>query len=554
MTLKHLVALVFGLFVTVSVVPAQTKPAKESQADQLRANQLRALREHVLSRTLESIKRMDEAGLRLSARNQILTYLTSEKRPSDEKQALATQIAREGLEDLRAHGDEIAPFMRGYLANDLRSWIEKHRPKLTEDFEKAIKEQTKIEASQQIGSLFALEGGDVLAARRIRQELEERGAWNGLYFWLDELMKRKSKEFEPLASDIVARARQGQVSFETLFWISNIYLRPQTSGALRNSFLAMVVGRTQPVNFVTEPAPQMAYDLLTEILPSIRRSLPELYDQALTQHVAMRAAFTERQVADDARLKRFKESANPIEDLISEADSVKSKTERNELLFQAAQLALDKKKFELCLDTLGKVDVSVAAADPDSWQRSIDQILKKLVRAVLADKHAELADKAAARVGSPLTRVEALNLIMRYHVKANEKSEAQRLLTEASKAAASASNETHKAKAFFLLSVTAEQVDPTKQPELLLAGVNALNNLTAPDVSTRDKTIYQQYVQRLDNAGYELTKGFTVLTKQDENSALALVEKLQKRDLKTFALIGILQGLDGLLLDSVAAN
>ncbi|HXQ69097.1 MAG TPA: hypothetical protein VN844_01305, partial [Pyrinomonadaceae bacterium] len=198
-----------------------------------------------------------------------------------------------------------------------------------------------------------------------------------------------------------------------------------------------------------------------------------------------------------------------------------------------------------CLDTLDKVDVNVTS-DPDPWQRSIDQILKNLVRSVLTAKRAELAERAAARIGSSLTRVEALNLIMRYWVKANDKAEVQRLLTEASKAAATGSDDAQKAKAFFLLSITCDQVDSSRKPDLLLSGINALNNLAAPDVGARDKTIYHNYVQRLDNSGYELTKAFNGLTKQDENSTLALVERLQKRDLRTFALIGILLGLDQL--------
>ena len=83
--------------------------------------------------------------------------------------------------------------------------------------------------------------------------------------------------------------------------------------------------------------------------------------------------------------------------------------------------------------------------------------------------------------------------------------------------------------------------------EQLSSAIKALNNLSKPDANARDKTIYQSYVQRLDNTGYELTKGFKGLTKQDENGALALVEKLQKPDLRTFALIGILLGLNELL-------
>lgn len=549
MTIKHIAKVCLGLLVTVSLVSGQT--VTRTKTDELRENQLRVLREHVLARTLESIKKMDETGLRLSARNQILTYLTSEKAPSDEKQVLATQIARDGLEDLRDHSGEVAPFMLSYLASNLGSWIQKHRPNLTDEFEKAIKTNAKIDASQRIRSLLELEHGDVLAAARIRQVLEEQGALNGLYFWLDELMRRKSKEFEPLASDIVARAERGQVSFETLFWIGGIYLRPQTADALRNRFLLMVVTRTQPANFIVEPAPQMAYDLLTEILPFVQRSLPQMYDRALNQHVAMRAALTERQKAGEARIKRFKESASPVEDLISEADAAKSKTERNELLLQAAQLALEKKRFDLCLDVLGRVDVNVAAPDPDLWQRSIDQIVKNFVRIVLADKRAEQAENAAARAGSSLAKVEALNAIMRYYAKANEKTEAQRLLAEAAKVAASVPNETQKAKSFFLLSINCDQVDSTKQADLLLSGINALNTFAKPEAGGRDKTSYQDYVQRLDNSGYELTKGFNGLTKQDENSALALVEKLQKRDLRTFALIGVLLGLNHLLEPAV---
>ena len=70
-------------------------------------------------------------------------------------------------------------------------------------------------------------------------------------------------------------------------------------------------------------------------------------------------------------------------------------------------------------------------------------------------------------------------------------------------------------------------------------------------MNARDKTIYQSFAQRLDNVGYDLSRGFKSLTKHDENDALALVEKLQRPDLRTFALIGILNGLDGLLTEQV---
>lgn len=527
-----------------------TPENRRSEADEMREHQLRVFRENVLTRALDSLKKMDEAGLRVSARNQLLTYLSSDKNPSDEKQALATRIAREAMADLRDHNEEITPFMFGYLSHDLGSWIQKYRPNLIEEFEKTSKSTAKIDASQHIRSLFELEGGDVLAARRIRQELEEHGALNGLNFWLDELMKRNSKELEPVASDIITRASLGQISFDTLFWVSDIYLRPQMSSVLRNRFLATVVTRTQPANFVADPAPQVAFNLLTKLLPFIQQSTPELYDHALNHSFAIRASLSERQLADEARVKRLKESVNPIEDLKSEAEAAKTKPERNDLLLEAAQLALEKKKLDLCLDILDDVDVKVAAADPSSWQRSIDQILKNLVRAGLTARLADLAERSATRISSTLLRVEALNLIMRYYTKLNDMVAAQRLLLEASKVAGSGVDNPDKAKAFLLLSVSCEQVDGSKKTDLLLSAIRALNNLSRPDMDGRDKNFYQTYVQNIDNAGYELSKGFKGLTNQDENGALGLVEKLQKPDLRTFALIGILLGLDGLLTET----
>jgi len=560
--MKLLANVCIVLLIACSAILAQTqktpptKPAvgpavenRRSKVDEMREYKLRVFREHVLARALDSIKKIDEAGLRVSARNQILTYLTSDKNPSDEKQALASQIARDALTDLREHNEEITPFMLSYLSSDLVSWIQKHRPNLLGDFEKTINAIPKVDASLRIRSLFDLEGGDILAAKQIRQELEQHGSLSGLNFWLDELMTRKSKEFEPLASDVIARAGEGQISFETLFWISDVYLRPQTSSNLRNRFLASVVARTHPANFVTEPPPKLAYDLLTQILPVIKQSTPELYEQALNNSFAMRSSLNESQLASEARTKRLNESVDPIGDLKSEAESAKTKTERNTLLLGAAEMALEKKKLDLCLDILSDVDVNVAAADPFLLQYSIDRILKLLVRAGLTAKLTDVAEKGAARIGSSLTRVEALNLIMRHYMKANDKEAAQRILIEASKVAGSSPDNWDKAKAFFLLSVTCDQVDGSRKADLLLSGLKALNNISESDMNARDKALYQSFAQRLDNLGYELSKGFKSLTKQDENASLALVEKLQKPDLRTFALIGILTGLDGLLTE-----
>lgn len=524
-----------------------TSKSSRPEPEDLREHQLRVFRDHILSRTLDSIKKMDEAALRLSARNQILTYLSEKKPALGETKQLCNQIALDSLADLSSHGAEILPFMANYLSNDLGAWIQKYQPELTEKFQNAVKANRNIGESLRIRPLFDLKDGDVLAAQRIRQMLERQEALDGLFFWLDELMSRNSKELEPLMSEIVTRAKLGQVSFDTLFWVSEIYLRSRIPVGLRNRFVEMVVARTQPAHFVAEPAPQSAYDLLMKILPFVQQISPELYDQALNQSFAIRASLSENQLANEARTKRLRESINPIEDLVSEAESAKSKAHRNDLLATAAQLALDKQKFALCLDILAKIDLDVSASSPDFWRDWKSQFLRGFVSKALLAKDVDIAEKAVESISSPLTRVEAVVLMIRFLVKGNAKASAQRLFTEAGKIAAAVLNNTEKAKAFFMLSVMCDWVDESKKAELLHSGIKALNNLSRPDPKANNMEPYQQYVRSLDNTGHELTKGFKHLTKKDENSALALVEHVQKRDLRTFALIGILSGLEELL-------
>ena len=552
-TIKCVGNLSLVLLVANAIALAQTSNRSSNvkartETEELRVQELRAFRDHVLTRTLDSIKKMDEPGLRLSARNQVLVFLSTTKISSGQSQELATQIALDALADFREHGEALLPFMATYLANDLGGWIEKYQPSLKDNYDKSVKPSLKTDPTQRIRSVFELEDGDILAAQQIRQLLADDGPLDGIQFWLDELMRTRSKEFQPLASEIVVRAAQGQISFQTLFWISDTYLRSEMPVTLRNRFLATVVARTHPVNFATEPAPEIAYQLLTNILPFVAQAAPDLYEQALSHNLAIRASLSERQLVSEARNKRIKESLNPIEDLMSEARTTKSGVERNELFLQASQMALEKSRLELCLNIITEIDINEKGADVAHWQRSIDQITKGVVKSAIASKQPELAEKAAARIRSTLSKVEAYYVIMRYWLKTNDAQTAQRLLSEASKAADSAVNDIEKAKAFLFLCSNCDDVDEALKGELFLSGIKALNNIPKPESNGDTKNItYQTYVRDLDNVGHELTKSFKSLTKRDRNTALALVEKLQRPDLRTLSLIGILQATDELL-------
>ena len=144
-----------GLFVLAiylcAPIGAQKKnpgkqPATESaaaEARSLRTQQQLILHENLLSRTLDSIKKMDEGALRLSVRIQLLAYLWESKTLSGKHVSLKRNLALDAIADLNDHHREMPGFMRDYLLADLAALIEKHQPDLTEKL-KAVKEAEKL--------------------------------------------------------------------------------------------------------------------------------------------------------------------------------------------------------------------------------------------------------------------------------------------------------------------------------------------------------------------------------------------------------------------------
>lgn len=531
------------------IVPERPAPkSADAESRSLRKQQLLILHENLLSRTLDAIKQMDEVALRLSARNQILAYLWESKTLSDKHLSLKRNLALDAISDLSNHHFEIPQFMLDYLSAHLAALIEKHQPDLTEKLQAAKEAAKSGKHAINIRSLFELKNGDLLAAARIRQLLEQGEDIKELHFWLEDLRKQRSREFEPLLREVIAIAERGpQLSFQTLFYLNLIYFHPAVPQLLQKGFAAMIVTRTQPANFIVTPAPLTAYELLNGALPHIQQLLPEIYEQALSQNLVLRATMNQTQLAAEERRKRLKDSLNPIEDLVREAETAKTKTERNDLLVEAAEIALSEKEFSTCLDIVAKLDPELPSpGQPDFWQHWNSQFLKKLVTYAVAAKELEIAEKAAARITASLVKVQAIALIMRHWSEAGDKGSAHRLLSEAIKVSESISDEFEKAKAFLLLSIRCDYADESKKAQLLLSSIKALNSLNKP-TTPRDQQPYQEYLRSVDNTGYEVIRGFKELTMKDENLAISLKDEVDKSDIRTFALIGILLGLNNLL-------
>jgi hypothetical protein len=558
MKVRSRLFLVLFLSLTSAPVCAQIRGLTERPANQaadaqeahLREQQLRILHDTLFSRTLDSIKKMDEVALRVSARNQMLQYLWDSKVLSAKHLGLKRSLALDNIADINNHHLEIPKFMLAYMLSDLAALIEKHQPDLIEKLQAARETAKNGKQPGDIRRLFELKNGDALAAARIRQFLAQGDDVKELNFWLEELKKQKSRDFEPLAREVIAIAERGsQLSFETLLWLNPIYFQPEVSGSLQASFSAMILTRTQPANFIAMPAPQAAYELLNGALPYIQRILPDRYEQAMTQALVLRNAINQAQLTSEERRKRLKDSATPIEDLVDEAEAVKTNSERNELLAEAADLALRKEKFSSCLDVVAKLDLETTIpGQPAFWRNWTSQFLKKFVRNAAAAKEFELAEKGALEMTTSLAKVQAVVFMMRQWNEARNNDAARRLLLKATQIAESLSDEFDKAKGFLLLSTTCDQVDDSQRTPLFLSSIKALNGVNSP-TTPRDQPPYQEYVRNLDSTGYQVVKGFRALTTKDENAAIPLINQVHTSDLRTFALIGVVSGLDDLLVE-----
>jgi hypothetical protein len=555
-SIQHLGRLSVVLLVAHTLIVAQgikTVPSNAGSVELKKGNkieqeqegsdeQLKTLQISTLTRTLDSIKKIDDPALRISARNALLKYLTLDGDFSEEDKNVSAGVVRDSLADFSEYFEQIMPSLAEYLFSDFAAWIKKHQRAFSERVETLEKTKMKGKDFQSIRALMALPGGDVVAAQRIAEYLEQGKDIPVLILYLNDLIAANSQEVEPLLSKIVEVAAEGQLSFETLLSVSDIYLQPQTALVLKQRFVRMVLARTQPFNVEKEPASQSAYYLLTNSLPTIKQVVPELYSQAVNQRLMVYASLTREQHADEQRSKRLSESSSLIEDLMAEADQTKPKLKRNQLLAQAAQLAMQNKRFALCLEAIEKLDLDAPGISADFWIDWNDQFVRDFVKAVLAEKKPELAEQGTGHIRGPYAKVQSLVMIIQYWMKVEDNSNARRLLTQARTAAGAAPDYVDRAKAFFSLSALFNETDSSEKMELLESAIKALNSVSMPERGD-DLRRYQTYVWKLNGVEYQVTTQFKDLTKNGSEEALTLVERIDKPESRTFALLGILHGL-----------
>jgi hypothetical protein len=506
------------------------------------------LRASLLSRLDDAVRLMDEPAMRVLIRLRIATYLWSKKAQSERFQGIAEREVEDALSDIAEHRGEISDGTESRLRNDLFAQIQLNSPALAAKLKKKYAFAEKVNSSDELLRAYSLlnsPNGSTAAVASLKRLISNgQDLGMDLGFFLDRLEREDSSELLPLLSYILAaeQSRPGAVSLTTLEYISRFYLRDDRPHSLKLNFLTAVVNATRdPSAFSDVPRLRQARNFLNNLVPLLGRLSPVLYEQAMVQLSVISSRLPPENVSMQSIAERVKRSQDPLEAWIEEADSPENKVFRNDILTEAAQLALEKKKLELAIDIVSKIEIKDEDKNTPLWRA---QFLEDVSDSALKVGKPDIARRAEERIEDVLTRTQALRKIVIYYLQTGDAASAEEFLGTALKLAASIVKASDRAAAYLDLTEACQRLDEGKLYDVISLAVKAINGMDAPDTQDKPGSPKRDgYARELSALSWRLTPAFQSLVSRNEDDAFYFAEAIQRREMRAAALLGIYMGL-----------
>ena len=209
-----------------------------------------------------------------------------------------------------------------------------------------------------------------------------------------------------------------------------------------------------------------------------------------------------------------------------------SLTRTDELFLQAARMALEKGNLKLSLELATSM-----SADPDrkKWQ---EQFLSVLANAAIEKKAPEVAGEAIALIPSRSLKIPVLQKLTLYFFESKDLLKARELLEATLKAINSIEDNSDKSLALLRLLPLIGKVNNEIAPVIGEQIVKSINSIPSPD--STDKAVLTDYVQKtlMPVTGQALPV-FQSLAERDENLTLDLANRIQLKEIRTSALLGV---------------
>lgn len=478
------------------------------------------------------IKKIDDATIRVFLQLRVATFYWSEL--AEQSRERAGTLTLSGLQDLDEHRAELLPLYADSFREDLLALLEVHAPDLAARYKtRAAAASDKVTPSSSYDvaySMLRTRGQATLAVQTLTRALEGGEAPTiTLSYFLSELQKQQPTLVPQVLSDILSaqERRPGTLSVEMLFWLLDSYVWSNDREDIKRRFLAITVAATadsyqwSDLGRLTD-----GFNLLRVTVPLIERLLPAMYPQALAQFATVRARLPNETVERAAVSERIRQSKDTLSQLMTEADSASSPSLKNDLLIQAAQLALTRGKLQLAFDLATTTD-----ENSRSWQQ---QFLSELVRGAVDNKDVKLGLAIASQIESTLNRAEALQRLALLFSNLKDPWKAKESLLESLRLIRASDNTPEKAIALLKSLRVVARIDQVMVPDVAEETIKALNALQF--AAPADKRALMAVV-------WNTVPSFEALVQWDKLGALNFVEKIQRTELRAVAGFGAAKGI-----------
>jgi len=486
------------------------------------------------------IKKIDNPTVRIFLQVRLATFHWSEL--SERSRDRARELTLSGLQDLDEHRSDLVPLYADSFREDLLALLEVHAPDLAAQYRDgpdATKKVTPGNPYDVAYSMLRTKGQAALAVQTFTRALSggEAPTMTMSYF-LSELQRQQPSLVPQLLSDILSQQerRPATLSVEMLFWLLEPYIWQNHRDDIKRRFLAVTVAATAESYQWSDPGQLTdAFNLLRVTVPITQKLVPGLYPQAAAQFATVRARLPNETVERSAIAERIRQSEDTLSQMITEANSASSPSLKNDLLIQAAQLALTKGRVQLAID----LAMSVSADDKSKIWR--EQFLSELVRGAVENKDAKLGLAIASKIEMPLARAEAVQRLALLFLNLKDLWQAKESLVESLKLIRGSDNTPEKAIAFLKSLRVVARVDQAMMPDVADDSIKLLNTLQfAPQ---NDKPQSEPTKKALMAVVWNTMPSFEALAQWNELGALNFVEKIKPVELRTVAGFGAAKGI-----------
>lgn len=487
--------------------------------------------EALLNELPDQIRAMDEPVVRIFLRLQLAAYLWTSR---DQTRSLNPEIiAAAAFSDLQDHQDEITELYAQSYWRDLLALARLHAPALAERYAAGqVGSRNQIEVAY---SMLNRSDGVASALELLRRSLQAgQDPDLTLAFFLRRLKELRPAEVPRLLADILNAAERwpGTTAVRTLALLRSDYLDAQNPPELRARFLAIVVNITMGYATFDQMTASRAHVLLEASLPSLETLLPSRYAEAAALTAAVRQFISQGARESLAARERIRQSADPTDQLLTEARAARNSSTRNMHLAEAAQLALRQGELRRAIDIAAD---NSPEGNGGLWR---DQFLDEVIDNAIRKRDIEIAAYAASKMILPLNRALAKQKIAVHHFGSGDIGRAREVMGEAFKLADSAENDAQKAIALLQLAVGFARIDAARMPEVMQAAIRVINNLPTSEERRGSEARNDHIKRTLMPVVWNIFPVFRALARANADETLQLASSIRRREMRGAATLG----------------